>query len=498
MPLEAGGAYLKSTSTMNPAIEDAKSCTGDRVDATRLGSRWLNSLRSQRFRRLSREFLLIGLGQFAAVAGALFGVRLLTGLLTPDSYGQLALGMTVATLIGQVLFGPLGSGAMRFFAPAREAGALGSYFLAVKSLLLWATGAVLVVAVILCSGLAVTGQSQWVALGLTALCFALFCGYNTALNGMQNAARQRAIVALHQGLASWSRFLLAAGLIVWLGASSTMAMFGYAIAVLLVLGSQSWFFRRTLWSRDVSSDAVESRQGQYKREILAYTWPFASWGIVTWMQVASQRWSLQFFGSTGDVGYYAVLYQLGYYPITIVTTLMVQLVSPVLFQRAGDASDRARMEHIYVLNRRLVYISLGMTVLAFVLGVLLDDIVFAVLVAPEYASVAYLLPWMLLAGGLFATGQTASLNLLSCLDSRSLLVPKVATAILGIVLSWAGAALFGVAGVVGATMLFGAAYLSWVLIVIASKYRYRVSTGNPGVGSLLSKVHVSMSDNREH
>jgi O-antigen/teichoic acid export membrane protein len=431
----------------------------------------VDRLTSSRFRRLGREFLLITLGQAAVVLGALFGVRLLTGLLSPDVYGELALGMTVATLIGGTLFGPLGSGATRFFAPAREAVALQSYFMAVKSLMLWATGGVLLLALIVCLGLAASGHSQWLGLGLAALCFALFSGYNSVLNGMQNAARQRAVVALHQGLASWGRFLLAAGLVVWLGASSTIAMLGYAMAILVVLVSQSWFFRKTLAPGRDGFATAQPAQGQWRADMFAYAWPFATWGVLTWTQVASQRWALQLFSSTRDVGYYAVLYQLGYYPITIVTTLMVQLVSPVLFQRAGDGCDKARMAHVYALNWRLVYIAGGLTALAFLPVLWLHDRVFAVLVAPEYASVSHLLPWMLLAGGLFATGQAASLSLMSSLESKRLLAPKVVTAVLGIVVSYVGAALFGTAGVVGGGVLFGIVYLIWVLAITVGQHR---------------------------
>ena len=52
----------------------------------------------ERFRRLSKEGAWIVLGQAIAVLGALASVRLLTELLDPAAYGELALGMTVASL----------------------------------------------------------------------------------------------------------------------------------------------------------------------------------------------------------------------------------------------------------------------------------------------------------------------------------------------------------------------------------------------------------------
>ena len=88
-----------------------------------------------------------------AVLGAMIGVRILTGVLTPEVYGQLALGMTVATFTNVAVLGPLSNGATRFFAPAREAGGLPGYFAAVKRLVLQASTAVLLLSLVICLGL---------------------------------------------------------------------------------------------------------------------------------------------------------------------------------------------------------------------------------------------------------------------------------------------------------------------------------------------------------
>ena len=80
------------------------------------------SLYSERIRRHLKEGLWIVLGQLMAAAGSLVGVRILTGLLDPKSYGELALGMTAVSLINQVVLGPLGNGVTRFYIPAVEQG----------------------------------------------------------------------------------------------------------------------------------------------------------------------------------------------------------------------------------------------------------------------------------------------------------------------------------------------------------------------------------------
>ncbi len=99
--------------------------------------------RTERFRRLSKEGFWVVLGQAMAVLGVLVGVRLLTELLDPAAYGELALGMTVATLVNQTVLGPLSNGVTRFYAPAQEQGDLGGYLNAVRRLVLSATGLII-------------------------------------------------------------------------------------------------------------------------------------------------------------------------------------------------------------------------------------------------------------------------------------------------------------------------------------------------------------------
>lgn len=424
---------------------------------------------TKQFQRLGREFFWIGLGQALATVGSLVGVRLLTGVLSPKVYGELALGLTLATLLNQVLLGPLSGAALRFFAPAREVSELTPFLVALRRLLTKATGIVLLAATFTSLVVWLTGQVSWLGLGTTALCFALLSGYNATLNGLQNAARQRAIVAWHQALYTWAYPLVAMGLVGWLGVSSATVMLGYLLSMLLVLFSQFWFFRRiTRSTSGVSAIGTES-VSQWESRMFNYAWPFAIWGIFTWAQMSSDRWGLQMFGTTQDVGLYAVVYQLGYNPIIILTGLMVQLVTPVLFQRAGDASDAERVTQVHILNWRLTMGALLMTGFATLCALALHRLIFHWFVAPDYREVSWLLPGMVLAGGIFATGQFATISLLSDVETRNLIAPKISTAIIGVLLNVIGATQWGITGVVGAGIVASAIYLTWILWLVKNR-----------------------------
>ncbi len=264
-----------------------------------------------------------------AVLGSLVGVRMLTGLLDPTAYGELALGMTAATLVNQTMLGPLSAGVTRFYAPAQEQGDLGGYLSAVRLLVLRATGIILFIILLTVAGLLIAGQTQWIAIAIAALIFAILSGNNSILNGIQNAARQRSIVALHQGMESWARFLAAAGLLLWLGATSAVAMVGYALGVFLVIGSQYVFFPKIATKNVTAADKERS----WRKQISDFSWPISIFGIFTWLQLASDRWALGFFSTTKDVGMYAVLLQLGYYPMSIATEITMQFLAPISTSR---------------------------------------------------------------------------------------------------------------------------------------------------------------------
>ena len=412
-----------------------------------------------RVRRLVREGIWVLFGQIMAVFGALAGVRLLTELLEPAAYGKLALGMTLATLVNQTILGPLGNGASRFYAPAAEQSELSGYINAVSHLGLLGTGIVLLLIFLTGTALLITGRAEWIALVTAALIFAILSGYNSIINGIQNAARQRAIVALHQGLEAWVRPLFAAGLMVLLGAYSTVAIVGYVLATLVILCSQYSFLRRVLPDRTTAT----ATQADWKRLIWGYSWPFTVFGIFAWAQLSIDRWALELLTTTEDVGLYSVLYQVGYSPMQLATAMSMQFIAPIMFQRAGDGAEANRIMSANFLGQRLTALALVLTTIAVTMAFLFHRPLFALVVASKYRGVSYYLPWLLLAGGLFSTSQTIALNIMSQMRTQQMIAVKVVCALLAVIGSLIGAATYRIDGVVASTVIVAAIQLIWML-----------------------------------
>jgi O-antigen/teichoic acid export membrane protein len=413
--------------------------------------------------RLSREGGWIVLGQIASVVGLLVSVRVLTEYLNPDQYGELALGLTVASLANQFIFGGIGAGIGRFYAIASEKGDLKGYLNASLQLMAYGTMALLLLGLFAIGGLSIIEQVHLVGLVSAALIFSTFSAYNATLNGVQNAARQRIIVALHSGIIVWLNIGLAILAIRWLGESSTSVIIGYTFSALLVTASQLLFLNRLMKYQGILHS--NRTQENWIKPIWQFSWPFCFFGIFTWMQQVSDRWALQHFASMGDVGQYAVIFQFGYAPITLVMGLVTTLIAPILYQRSGAATDQTRNALVHHSSWRMTQVSLGITAIAAAFTWLFHDWLFRWLVAEAFRDVSNLLPWVVLAGGIFASGQILSLKLMSEIRSDSLLLVKIVTALIGIGANILGAWRYGVEGVVGALVLFSLIYLVWMFFL---------------------------------
>lgn len=422
-----------------------------------------SSAQHTRIHRLSKEVGWIVAGQITALLGMLVLVRLLTEHLNPAEYGELALGLTIAGLVNQVIMGGFANGISRFYSIATEKDNLYGYLHASRRLLSYATLGVVAVALLLIAGLFITGHSQWLGLTIAVLIFSIFSGYNSALNGVQNAARQRAIVALHGGLDAWLKIGLVVGMMLWCGGGSTVVVIGYTLSAIIVTTSQLFFLKRLMNRQSISQE--DGGHENWGWQIWQFSWPFSAWGIFTWAQQASDRWALEKFATTYEVGQYAVVFQLGYTPISMLTGFMITLIGPILYQQAGAAKNHLRNKSVHKIAWRITQVSLVISIVAFVFTWFLHRWIFQWLVAESFRDISHLLPWVVLAGGLFSAGQMLSLKLMSEIRSGSLLRIKVSTALIGIAANILGARWYGINGVTAALVLFSSMYLTWMLFI---------------------------------
>lgn len=436
------------------------------------------SLAAIRGRGLVAETVWLAGGKLLTAVGAIAAVRLLTDALPPAEYGDLMLGMSGAMLAQSFLFSPLSTTLQRFYSASRENDAGGGYWRTAVIAIGLTVGLVLLVGFALTSWVAVSGEPQWGPLLLAVTIYAVGAGLGGVLDGLQNAARNRRQVVMHQVVDQWLRIGLAILLTTWMGASGWAGMAGFAIASTLTAVSRWSFFQpqRKAFQMQAGS-ARESRE-----EMLSYAWPFACWGFCFWATNACDRWTLRMFSDAAEVGQYAVLFQLGIYPLLLITDLIQQLLSPIFFSRAGDGRDRQRMQGVFHLQRYVLAGTFPVVITATAAAWLLSDWILFLFAAPAYRGCAPLLPLMIFAGGLAAAARLGSLALVSGRNVRPLLPVRVGGSVLICGLCLIGGAWQGTSGVVWALLAGHGVMCGWTLWLMrreASRWDTPLSVAAP-------------------
>ena len=418
-------------------------------------------------RRLSGEGAWILLGQIATMAGSLAMVRVLTEYLEPSKYGEVALGLTLANLVNLVIMGTLSSGVSRFFSIANEKNDLAGYIKSSIKLMFLAILATIFLGLLVILTLLLIEKGQWLWMVIAIITYSSIAGYNSALSSLQNAARQRSIVAFHNGLDAWLKLGFAVLLIVTFGKNSTYVIVGFLFSSLVIGCSQTYCLRRLLSSRNVNlkkSSAKDWRSSMWK-----YSWPFMIWGVFGWAQQSSTRWALEAFASTEDVGMYSVVSQIGYFPIQTGIGLLMTFLMPILYSRAGDATDNLRRENVDHIIKRVAVTGVIFTVVASIIAAIFHDFIFQLLVAEAYRTVSKYISLMVLAGGIFGIALVISSRFFAFLEPSKLMPASIGSSLIGIFAAFVGTNYFSVFGAVLAMLIHSISYLGLTMITKVEK-----------------------------
>tara|TARA_Y100001968_G_scaffold220407_1_gene203268 strand:+ start:6333 stop:7646 length:1314 start_codon:yes stop_codon:yes gene_type:complete len=421
---------------------------------------------------LIKEFSWIVLGQIFSILGALVGIRVLTGLLIPAEYGKLALGMSVTTFIAVSTIGPLTGGVVRYFAPARQEGKLGSYFKAVKELTSRLSLGIIIISLVGLISILISGKSEYFVFVLGAIAFALLENYQNMINAIQNAARQRSIVAFHNVISTWFKFIIASGFIILIWNSSVIAIWGYAISMLLVIFSQLYYLNKLVLRKNDLKIINKKEVADYKSKIFSQSWPVAIWGILSSIYVILDKWSLELFSTTTIVGVYSALFQLGSFPIRLFVNLFTSLIVPIYYEKAGNASENKKLLNVYHIIESSTYIAaILFLVLIIFIYLFQENLIFYFLGNRNtYLANSYILPWITLSAVMTNLSSIICFAFRISNNIKIMLKPFAITTLIGIISVIIGANIAGLKGVVVAINIESLIKLLWTIKVFKKDY----------------------------
>ncbi len=421
--------------------------------------------------RLRSELAWVVLGHGLAFLGSFAGVKILTQLMAPEGYGQLALGMTLAGTVNLVLYGPLAQVVWRFYAVYRQRGELNLYWSLLRKAHLACAVGLLVVAAAAGGIVLALVNAEWAWLCAVALLFGIVSGFYGSLVSLQSALRHRKVVALHQAGETWLRITLAVVALHFFRDSGYFALLGYLLGTLLISLSQAAFTWKAPEVRDTwHGPEREASLVRFRaRELAAYAAPFILWSGFAAASAYTDRWVLQGLFGSREVGIYFGLYQIANAPVSLLAAMIGQLTVPIIFERAGAQALPGQAEA----SRRLLHWTLSLFSLALLLVILasglLSQPLVLLLTSPVYAERHGLL-WVLVLGlAIFQVAQLLVTQGLCHNQPAIYLIPKVLH----------GVASFGFALVLGHR--FGVRGVAWGLVLASLTYLLLVLRANKKV-----------------
>ncbi len=421
------------------------------------------------------ELAWVAMGQLLAVLGGFVAIKIFTNMMGPEGYGQLALGVAIAGLVNMFVYGPLGQTVSRFFSVYRERGELGVYFSALKKthfnsgLFLSLCAGVMGVLAHLWFG------ADWGLLVTAAIFFGIVSGYNSSFLFLHGAARQRKIVALHQGAEAWLRPALGVLALILLGNSAPIAFLGFITGTLLVVTSQ-WLYSsrigsiRSHWNAGLP-DGVSQKAAS--REFISFAGPLSIFAAFTAISVYADRWVLQGLFGVNEVGIYVALYQIGNAPIALLYNSVIRFVEPIIFARAGTMTNGAQAANANrMLYKVIVLFSIPMFPIVAAAYFFGEPIV-RIMTNTTFSEHAGVL-WALTIGlCLFYIGQLLTTKGMNHHRPGIYTIPKALQACSFLLFTYFLAKLYGLPGVAVAICLSSFLYVAMVILV---NRRLQIST----------------------
>ncbi len=429
-------------------------------------NRFLHSLLSRK--HLWGESIWVIVGQALFVIGGLVSTKVTLFFIEPGPYGAYSLALSFAILLQMTAFAGIPEAAGRFFATSSEKGQFLEFYRASLAL----TKKRLLIAVPVGFALFIIfvflQKVEWASLTLGALVMGVNWAYNELLSQIHLAARDRIAHAIQQALKTWLNVLFLVAMVPLMGTGSGVAMWSVVASAVTVTAIQLFVFRKRTFQKEIRQNSDPSSRENWPKLIQDYAVPHIYWGLPLWLQMSAGRWSLEIFYTTEDVGKYSAVLNIGNASIAILIQILIQILSPYVFKRIGDATDKTRIQNAWRLNLKMIQIGITFIVIATFIAWAFSMPIMQLLSDPKYYSVAGFLPLAVLAGGMSGLSNVLAIGILSGNNSHLLIKPRVVLGIVGTLVTVILTSQLGMIGTFIAITIYGFAQNIVTLIIVRS------------------------------
>lgn len=389
----------------------------------------------------------------ASQIASLILLPITTRYLAPDVYGEYALVLSVTGLVGIIGSVWVRTVAMRLYFDHVAAGRTRAFFTTAASLQAVTMSLTLVVSYLAVRvwGLQVSGR-LYLAAGASVLVGDFYALAANTLRAGQRSTRF--------GAAEWVGSALRVGATWGALAAGYRSSFMLFACATLALGAASLVAIRSL--RDLLTGPAAFER-EMARELFALGGPYIPQSISSWVMSLSDRVLIARFMDVAAVGVYSAAYSVADRAVSGLMSALLMAAWPAIL--AAWSTDTARVPS--VISRWLgayVLLTLGPAVLL----VAQREFVLRVLLSPQYAAAADVVPWVV--AGAWLSGVATYLNRPLELQKQyvAMSVMALVSAVLNIVFNLLLIPAWGVTGAAAATT---AAFLAWAILsrVIAAR-----------------------------
>jgi O-antigen/teichoic acid export membrane protein len=286
----------------------------------------------------------------------------------------------------------------------------------------------------------------------------------TQVLAILGALRERFWVSFINILEKIFRFGLAYITIIFITRNSEIVFLSFGVGLLLI-SIISYLVYYKLIRKNIDEDIDSSEKFCYRKELINYSFPFALFGIIIWLQNSSEKWFLDLYVGTKEVGIYSILNQVGFQTFVLLSGVITSMTAPIIFEKSSSNSKKTAIKLNFLVTIFFVFIGLLAVILTWCFG----DSFIIILSSSEFVDKPYLLPLITFSGVLFAISQNICINYMILLKSNLLQYPKIVSGIIGVILNYFLIKEFGIFGLTLSIFFTNSIYLI-VLIIVENKY----------------------------
>ncbi len=366
-------------------------------------------------RRLAGDAFWVLFGQLASAMALLAGTRILTELVTPDIYGQVAL-LNGFVALGVAVFSyPFICAGMRLLPECRDHQERADLHRVVFRLTARAT---LLAIALLVSGGAFYGyvaQSYSILFAMTGVLLAVTVRRELGIQLLIGERKHRG-ASLWQTSDSILRPVSAILLVWWGGQKAEWVLLGYILASLI---------SNTFWSLFQDPRPAKNKRPtivrSFNTDVWAYALPLIPMELIFWVNGLGDRYVIGYFMTAAEVGLYAATYMIINEAFNRSAMVLLRIFQPVYFQSCALNQAREGFRILWVWIACVLALGfIGVTLL-----LMTGDWVATLVLAKSYHSAVDLMPAIAVGCALHALGTVVAQPLLANKRTRLLLLGRV-------------------------------------------------------------------------